>query len=432
MAGLSGFHFPVMAGILWYGSLMKAAKGVLMGRDHYTLFSEGRIGKLRLSNRLVRSATWDPIILNRREMVPEVLAIYRDLAAGGVGLIITGGLDVYSQAEPGSSAPPGKTHTYPDLRVSGIEQLAETVHAESRDCKVIAQLEAGYVDAGPSDYPSPYRSEPLRELSVGEIHQVVAAFVAGIVDMKEAGFDGVQLHAAHGGLLSTFLSPYTNRREDGYGGSAQNRVRVIRDIVEASRAEVGDFPIIIKLNGTDYLPGGIDADNLPALVEAVVDAGIEAVEVSGGMWECLARPQSELGFRPAPSPESHTRIKSPGKQSYFLKYACQLEIPVPVILVGGNRDVERLEEILSQGHADFIAMSRPLIREPDLPNRWREGRGDQLATCVSCNSCLFEMYTHPGREEPGIVRCVCSQDRELHQQAQKWLAGWVRENIPGS
>jgi 2,4-dienoyl-CoA reductase-like NADH-dependent reductase (Old Yellow Enzyme family) len=403
-----------------------------MARDHYKLFSEGRIRELRLPNRLVRSATWDPIILNRREMVADVLVIYRDLAAGGVGLVITGGLNVYRESEPGSSEPPGKTYGYPDLRVAGIEKLPETVHGQSRDCKVIAQLETGYLDAGPSDYPSPYRSEPLRALSVGEIEDIVAAFVHAIVDMHAAGFDGVQLHAAHGGLLSAFLSPYTNRRGDQYGGSVQNRVRIVREIVAASRARVGDFPILIKLNGTDYLPGGIDQDNLPSLVKEVVEAEIDAVEISGGMWECLARPESELGFRPVPSPESHTRIRPPDRQSYFLKYASQLDIGIPVILVGGNRNVERMEEIVSQNQADFIAMSRPLIREPDLPARWREGRGGQLAACVSCNSCLFEMYMHPGRTEPGVVRCVCSQDKDLHHQAQKWLAGWVRENIPMS
>ena len=99
-----------------------------------------------------------------------------------------------------------------------------------------------------------------------------------------------------------------------------------------------------------------------------------------------------------------------------------------MILVGGNRDVERREEIVRSGQADFIALCRPLIREPDLPNRWRAGRGSRLAACVSCNSCLFDMYVHPGRPEPGVVRCVCRADKELHRQAQRWLAGWVREN----
>jgi 2,4-dienoyl-CoA reductase-like NADH-dependent reductase (Old Yellow Enzyme family) len=262
---------------------------------------------------------------------------------------------------------------------------------------------------------------------VEETHAITAAFVAAAVDLQAAGFDGVQLHAAHGGLLSAFLSPYTNRRQDVYGGPVENRVRIVREIITAIRARVGDFPVLIKLNGTDYLPGGVDAASFPALAAEVARAGVDAIEVSGGMWECLVRTEAELGFRPVPSPESHTRLRKAGSQSYFLPCAAQLHLGLPVILVGGNRDVERLEEIVRQGQADFIALSRPLIREPDLPNRWREGRGSRLAACVSCNSCLFDMYVHPGRPEPGVVRCVCRADKELHRQAQQWLAGWVRE-----
>jgi 2,4-dienoyl-CoA reductase-like NADH-dependent reductase (Old Yellow Enzyme family) len=130
-------------------------------RDHYTLYSAGQIGPLRLPNRLVRSATWDPVILNRRAMTDEVLAVYRGLAAGGAGLIITGGLTVYRASLPGGSEPPGRTFSYPDLRVAGIEQLAATARAERGDCKIVAQLEVGYLDAGASDYPSPFRTEPL-------------------------------------------------------------------------------------------------------------------------------------------------------------------------------------------------------------------------------------------------------------------------------
>lgn len=397
-----------------------------MRRDHYALYSAGRIGRLQLPNRLVRSATWDPMILNRRAMADEVLDVYRRLAMGGVGLIITGGLTVYRESLPDGPEPPGCLYTYADLRVAGIEKLAEVVHALSDGCKIVAQLEAGYLSAGPSDYPSPYRAEPLRALSTDEIRNIIAAFVDAAADLQTAGFDGLQLHAAHGGLLSSFLSPYTNRRVDEYGGTLENRVRIVREIVAGVRARTGDFPILIKLNGTDYLPGGIDADNFPALAAEVARAGVDALEVSGGMWECLVRPEADLGFRPVPSPESHTRIKAPHKQSYFLPYAALLNLGLPVILVGGNRDVERLEEIVRQGEADFIALSRPLIREPDLPARWREGRGSRLAACVSCNSCLYDMYVHPGRTEPGVVRCVCAGDKELHHQAQKWLAHWVR------
>jgi 2,4-dienoyl-CoA reductase-like NADH-dependent reductase (Old Yellow Enzyme family) len=155
-----------------------------------------------------------------------------------------------------------------------------------------------------------------------------------------------------------------------------------------------------------------------------VRAGVDAIEISGGMWECLFRSEEELGFRPVPAPESHTRIGRPEQQSYFLEYAERVDVPVPIILVGGNRDVERLEAIVQGGKVDFIALCRPLIREPNLPNRWRAGVGKRLPECVSCNSCLYAMIVHPGRDEPGLVTCVCKSDKKQHRMAQKWLVTW--------
>jgi 2,4-dienoyl-CoA reductase-like NADH-dependent reductase (Old Yellow Enzyme family) len=157
--------------------------------------------------------------------------------------------------------------------------------------------------------------------------------------------------------------------------------------------------------------------------------GVDAIEVSGGMWECLVRPEKELGFRPVPMAESHTRIKNPEKQSYFLKYAERLDLSIPVILVGGNRDVERLEQILQDGKVDFISLCRPLICEPDLPNRWLEGRGGSHAECISCNSCIYVMWTGLEEGRPGAVQCVYKQDREQVKQAQKWLSNWVTDNV---
>ncbi len=399
-----------------------------MRRDNYKIFSEGKIGHLTLLNRLVRSATWDPSILKGRKMTDEVLNLYREIALGGVGLIITGGFPVFREAVPNDGS--GKwISTYTDLRVEGIERMAQVVHASRTECSIIAQLENGNLNAKPSVIDSPYSRRKVRPLTLEEIGDIVDCFVEAIVDIKKAGFDGVQLHAAHGGLLSRFLSPYTNRRDDAYGGSTSNRARIIQEIVSKARQSVSDFPILIKMNCTDYLVGGTDIDTFPDLAREIEQMGINAIEVSGGMWECLVRSEQELGFRPVPAPESHTRIKSPEKQSYFLKYAEKLDLDIPVILVGGNRNVERLEEIISQSKVDFIALSRPLIREPDLPNRWLEGRGDRITECISCNSCIFSMYVHPGKPEPGLVTCIHKKDKSQHRLAQKWLTSWVRRNI---
>lgn len=398
-----------------------------MDRSRYKLFSPGTIAGLDLPNRLVRSATWDPCILHTRQMTEEVLNLYRELALGGVGMIITGGFPVYRKRFPEEDVDES-FRLYAELRVNGLEQMAWVVHQARQDCKIIAQLEVGYLDAGPSCMPTPFSDEPVRELSNEEIQQIIACFVDAILDMHAAGFDGVQLHAAHGGLLSRFLSPYSNRRQDEFGGTPANRSRIVREIVARARELVGRYPILIKMNCTDYLVGGVDRDNFPALAQQIVRAGVDAIEISGGMWECLFRPEAELGFRPVPAPESHTRIQKPEQQSYFLRYTEELDVSIPVILVGGNRDVERLEAILKDGEVDFIALCRPLIRQPDLPNRWRAGIGSHMAECVSCNSCIYALMIHPGQPEPGLVTCICKNNKSLHQIAQRWLVTWTKQN----
>jgi 2,4-dienoyl-CoA reductase-like NADH-dependent reductase (Old Yellow Enzyme family) len=398
----------------------------IMARHGYRLFSEGRIGTLTLKNRLVRSATWDPCILQERRMTDEVVNLYRALALGGVGLIITGGFPVSSEADESDTA----LRLYDDLRVEDAGLLAQAVHDSAPDCKIVAQLETGHMRKAPSAVPSPFGGELPVPFAVGEIRAIVAAFIQAIVAARDDGFDGVQLHAAHGGFLSRFLSPYSNRRADEYGGSVRNRARIVREIVSGARRHVGDFPILIKMNGTDYLEGGIDGSNFPELAREIQQAGVDAVEVSGGMWDCLSRSEAELGFRPGPSPEAHTRIARPERQSYFLPFAELLDLSIPIILVGGNRDVEQLEAILHGGKVDFIALCRPLISEPDLPRRWLEGRGKRGTDCISCNACLYEMFVHPGRATPPPVRCVFKADKEEYKAAQEWVETWVKQNVP--
>jgi len=400
-----------------------------MGRGEYEIFSEGKIGHMTLSNRLVRSATWDPSILKSRRMTDQVLHLYKELAIGGVGMIITGGFPVVEEEMLHGRDSAGRPYSYEDIQIEGIARMADEVRGSAPDCKIVAQLEVGYLGAGPSDISSPFQKERIRSLSKEEIRKVVNSFVEAIVRMKESGFDGIQLHGAHGGLLSCFLSPYTNRRHDEYGGAVKNRARIVRDIVSEARKKVGDWPILIKMNCTDYVEGGIDTDTFPELAKEIECSGVDAVEVSGGMWDCLVRTKEELGFRPVPAPESHTRISSPHKQSYFLKHAERLDLDIPVILVGGNRDIERLEKIVHRGAVDFIALCRPLISEPDLPARWLEGRGGNRMDCISCNSCIYSMIVHPGRLEPDVVTCIFKHDKQQHEMAQAWLSTWVEKNI---
>ena len=213
--------------------------------------------------------------------------------------------------------------------------------------------------------------------------------------MKASGFDGVQLHAAHGGLLSCFLSPYTNRRTDEYGGSTANRARIVREIVARARAKVGDWPILIKANCTDYVKGGMDIDTFPRWPRKSRLAAWTRLKSAAACGTAWSGPRRNWDFGPSPRPNRTRASDGPKSKaiSCATRRACNLEIPV--ILVGGNRNIERLEEIVRGGRVDFVALCRPLIREPDLPNRWLEGRGGKTTRCISCNSCIYNMIVHP-------------------------------------
>jgi len=399
-----------------------------MRRDHYRIFSEGRIGTLTLPNRLVRSATWDPSTLGTRKMSEQVVDLYREVAAGGVGLIITGDFSVVPEGFLEAVRSGRRAFSYEDVRIEGIGRLADVVHNTAPRCRIVAQISGDHPGVGPSDVPSPFTTDRVKPLSAEQIEAIVECFVDTIAGLQEEGFDGVEFHAAHGTLLSRFLSPYMNRRTDRYGGPPENRARIIREIVAGARERVGDFPILIKMNCTDYLEGGTDIDNFPALAEAIANAGIDAIEISGGMWESLVRSEEELGFHPVPLAEAHTRLANPDRQSYFLKYTERLDVDIPLILVGGNRDVERLEEIVRRGSVDFIGLCRPLISEPALPNRWLEGQGSSGTDCISCNSCVYDMLVQLERGDPWVATCLFKHDRQQVRTAQRWLASWVKEN----
>jgi 2,4-dienoyl-CoA reductase-like NADH-dependent reductase (Old Yellow Enzyme family) len=327
-------------------------------------------------------------------VTPEMLKIYRDLAEGGVGLIITG----YMAVSPQGKVTERPILIYDDKFIPEISLIAEAVHSSGTGCRVMAQINHGGRQilfendvaecVGPSAVTSPVLVKKARELSFEDIKVVVKDFVSAIRRVKEAGFDGVQLHAAHGYLLSSFLSPYTNRRTDEYGGSAVNRSRILNEIITEARDIVGNFPIIVKLNCDDHVEGGIVPDAFPEIANIIASMGYDSIEVSGGMWDCLARSEKELGFVPVFMPESRTRLSKPESQSYYLGAAEKLSLDIPVILVGGNRNIEKMEEIIRRGKVDFFALSRPLICEPGLPNRWLKGIGSEKVSCVSCNYCI--------------------------------------------
>ncbi|MBT7092970.1 MAG: NADH:flavin oxidoreductase, partial [Bacteroidetes bacterium] len=381
-----------------------------MTRESYRLFSEGKIRNLTITNRLVRSATAEGGMTEEGRLIPGLLEFYERLTAGGAGMIITGHMAVMPQGRAGHN----QGCIWDDEYIEDIAQMADQVHRTDESCRVIAQLshcgrqktaEDPTGDCtGPSAVPSPILERTARELSNDEIEEVIECFVQAMSRVKKAGFDGVQLHAAHGWLLSSFLSPYTNLRNDEFGGSLENRMRILAEIVTRGRALVGDFPILVKINCDDFILGGVDINLFQQHVDELAKFGVDAVEISGGMWDCLARDEDTLGFFPIIIPESRVRINKPEKQSYFLKYLKGIISSIPIILVGGNKNVENLEDIVKNEKVDFISMSRPFISEPELPNRWKRDEGSEKADCTSCNMCILTV-----RE--GLTNCMLKNDK---------------------
>ena len=219
---------------------------------------------------------------------------------------------------------------------------------------------------------------PRKEITKEDILDIIEAFAAAAKRAQNAGFDGVQLHGGHGYLLSEFLSPMFNHRTDEYGGPIENRARMALEVFQAIREAVGkDFPVLIKMNSKEFVDGGLMPQDFVQAGKMLAEAGIDAIEVSGGLPIRPATRSNQLG------------IKKEEQEAYFQKEAATLrkQVDVPIILVGGNRSFHVAERLVDEGVADYISMSRPLIREPDLINRWKAGDLTKAA-CVSDNMCF--------------------------------------------
>ena len=209
-------------------------------------------------------------------------------------------------------------------------KIAEAVHNVGNDCRIVLQLNhAGRQQARPelanwAVAPSPIfdvlMQRTPKALSLEEIEEIVECFALGVLRAREAGFDGVELHSAHGWLLSSFLSPCTNKRRDAYGGTTENRVRILVDIYTRSRRLIGDdFPILVKLNTEDFMPGGMDVEESKRVAVLLAKAGFAALDMSGGMWVNLTRTEAELGWKPLPIPEARVRDQKKGRGGVLLE-----------------------------------------------------------------------------------------------------------------
>lgn len=346
-----------------------------------SLFDKTELAGMRLKNRFIRSATFERLAGKNGHMTKKLYEIYEDLAKGGVGTIITG-LTFVSDLE---NVYPGQTGIYDDTFIDEYQNLTGMVHRYS--ASIIMQLacngsqtpvdpDNGKAVWGPSAVEDlAYKNTP-QEMTKEEIIFVQKAFADAAERAKKAGFDGVQIHAAHGYLLSKFLTPYYNRRTDQYGGDYEKRSRMVLVTYEAIRDRVGpDYPVFIKINCEDFFEQGMTFSDCKYVCRKLADLGIDAIEISGGSRS--SRPN-----------EGFARIIPPEQESYYKKYAAEIaqEIKTPVILVGGNRDVKVMTEILNNTAIEYISLCRPLICESDLINRWEKDTAP--AKCVSCNKCF--------------------------------------------
>lgn len=342
------------------------------------MFEQTAINGMVLANRFVRSATWEGMATSNGAVTPKLIETMVNLAKGGVGLIITS----HTYVQPEGQAGPLQLGIDKDEFIPGLREMTRAVH----DCggKIILQLAhagryasrklTGLTPLVVSEEPG----KPYHEITEADIQALAAAFATGASRAKAAGFDGVQLHSGHGYLLSQFLSPVFNRRQDAYGGSIQNRSRAHIKVYKAIREAVGEaYPVLIKLNCSDFVDNGLTVEDSIQVGRTLADLGLDAIELTGGLLTSSTLSPSRFA------------IKTEEDEAYFKEEARQFKsaLSIPLILVGGMRSFQVAERLVEAGVADYISMSRSLIREPNLINRWKAGDYSR-AECVSCNGCF--------------------------------------------
>jgi 2,4-dienoyl-CoA reductase-like NADH-dependent reductase (Old Yellow Enzyme family) len=345
------------------------------------LFQHAQIGSLKLPNRFIRSATWEGLAAPDGSCTDELVGLMETLAEGGVGLIISS----HAFIMPEGYAVRGQIGVHRDDLINGLARMTDAVHRKGG--KIAMQLAHGGLLANTQLTGQPPFAPSLaggpekitrREMTEHDIGNTLEAYGKAALRARKAGFDAVQIHAAHGYLLNQFLSPFFNRRTDRYGGGIENRARIVLEVLASVRDAVGrDYPVLVKINSEDFLEGGLSREDSIKAGVLMAGAGADAIELSGGTL---------LSGKLSPS---RSKIDSAEKEAYFREAAraFRAKIGVPLILVGGVRSFEVAEALVKEGIADFVSLSRPFIREPGLVNRWKSG-DRKKATCLSDNRCF--------------------------------------------
>ena len=385
-----------------------------------TLFSPFSIGSLKLKNRLVMPPMATNYASAEGFVTERQIDYYVERAKGGVGYLTVEHTGILPQGK----ASPKMLLISSDEHASHMNRLVEAVHAAGG--KIVIQINhagrqtfstiTGSPVVGPSAIPALPTMETPHELSAAEIEALVKAYSAAAERVKQAGADGVEIHMAHGYLLCSFLSPFSNKREDQYGGDLAGRVRFPLEVLKSVRASVGEnFPIICRLSGDEYVEGGLEIEETKQIAVYLAKSGADALHISA----CNAA-SGYLNHPPYYVKEGVFGHLAEGVKS---------EVDIPVIAVGRIRNPAMADRFIREGKADLISMGRALIADPHLPEKARQGRLDDIIPCISCNKCIQTL-----REDS--VRCAVNPEagnegRFRLSKAERVKQVWVVGAGPG-
>lgn len=367
------------------------------------LFRPGRIGPVAIGNRFVRAGTAEGMVGPGNRASADMPRLLGELARHGVGLIITGHMFVDRRGQYADDQVAIDT----DEAIGPLAAVAAAVHRHGG--KVFAQLShagsqsvaAGSRPVAPSAVPNVMTGRLVPAATSAEVEAVIEAFGAATRRAVAAGFDGVHLHGANGYLISQFSSPLTNQREDGWGGSPQRRDRFAAEVTRRVRAELPPtYGLSVKLGFADMMKGGLGLDESVPRARLLAAAGADAFEVSCNLMSSYADnivPYVAVTTRRAVADlMPHRLLRAPAAEAYYrwIARAVGPAVQVPLVLAGGIRSVATMADVVTSGDADFVALARPLIREPGLVRRIEQGLRGTVA-CTSCNLCIVHSGHHP-------------------------------------
>jgi 2,4-dienoyl-CoA reductase-like NADH-dependent reductase (Old Yellow Enzyme family)/thioredoxin reductase len=340
------------------------------------MFAFGSMGRLRIKNRLVMAPMGSRLANEVGGVSQRQIDYYSERAKGGVGTII---VEITGVESPVGVASPKTLTIHDDIYIGGHNDLVEAVHAFG--AKIISQL--GHVGrnrravygaqpVAPSAIPCTFFGVIPRELTVPEIEDIVGKFIEAAKRAKTAGYDGVELHGAHGYLIAEFMSATSNHRKDRYGGDLNGRMTFPLEIIRGIREEVGpDYPILFRFSADEFVDGGMNLEESKKVAKILERAGIDALDVSAGTYDSMSRSIEPMSY------DQGWKI--------YLAESIKKVVKIPVIGVGQIRTPEFAEGILEEGKVDFVALGRSLLADPYWARKAREGRENEIIPCISCN-----------------------------------------------